>query len=59
MASAMMASIAHSATIRPSSSHRTPKTMSVFAAKMFFSQPQPAPCPNRPPEAAALSARVC
>ena len=33
--------------------------MSVFAAKMFFSQPQPAPCPNSPPEAAALSARVC
>lgn len=54
-----MASIAHSATIRPSSSHSMPNTMSVLAAKIFFSQPQPAPCPNRPPEATALSARVC
>ena len=32
----MMASIAHSATIRPSSSHSMPNTMSVLAAKNVF-----------------------
>jgi hypothetical protein len=47
------------AMMSPSSSHTMAKTMSVFAATMSLSQPEPAPLPKSPPEAAADMARVC